>query len=137
MTRQKLLAPVDVACLWIGTNDAIGMPSRAAAIYRTIRRQPQAWDAREFYTYYQAILDLLHSHASQVITASPLCIGEDLSNPANQSVARLSTDDRPGLSIVREYPVSRSARDPGCKAGRESRSRRIDLETCCRWCWMR
>ncbi len=91
ITRQNLLMPVDVACLWIGTNDALAVRSRAAAIYRTIRRQPQAQDAREFHTYYRAILDLLHSHASQIITASPLCIGEDLSSPANQIVARLST----------------------------------------------
>jgi lysophospholipase L1-like esterase len=91
INRQKLLAPVDVACLWIGTNDAIDVPSRAAAIYRTIRRQPQARDAREFHTYYCAILDLLSAHAGQVITASPLCIGEDLSSPANQIVARLSS----------------------------------------------
>jgi lysophospholipase L1-like esterase len=90
ITRQKLLAPVDVACLWIGTNDAIGVRSRAAAIYRAIRRQPQAQDAREFRAYYRAILDLLHSHAGRVITASPLCIGEDLSSPANRVVARLS-----------------------------------------------
>jgi lysophospholipase L1-like esterase len=90
ITRQHLLMPVDVACLWIGTNDAIAVRSRAAAIYRMIRRQPQAQDAGEFQTYYRAILELLHAHAGQVVTASPLCIGEELSSPANQIVVRLS-----------------------------------------------
>jgi hypothetical protein len=44
---------------------------------------PQTQNVREFHPYYRAILDLFYVYASQIITASPLCIGKDLSSPTN------------------------------------------------------
>ncbi len=82
--------PLDVAFLWIGINDVFVKVSWSFPIVRTLRRQPWTRSVDEFRGYYRAILDRLSRQAQWVNAVSPLFVGEDVNNPWNKEVERLS-----------------------------------------------
>lgn len=89
IVRQRLDVPVDIAFLWVGVNDVFAKVTIAHSILKRLVRQPWAKDHDQFRDYYSRILNLLSPKAANVVTVSPLLIGEDLSNRWNQELAKL------------------------------------------------
>jgi len=89
IVRRQLGVPVDIAFLWVGVNDVFAKVTLAHSMLKRLVRQPWAKDRDEFRDYYARILNLLCPIATKVITVSPLLVGEDLSNPWNQELAKL------------------------------------------------
>ncbi len=89
IVRRQLDLPVDIAFLWVGVNDVFAKVTLAHSILKRLVRQPWAKDHAEFRDYYALTLDLLCQKAANVVTVSPLLIGEDLENSWNQELAEL------------------------------------------------
>ena len=87
--RKRLVQTVDIAFLWVGVNDVFAKVTFAHSILKRLVRQPWAKDHDEFRDYYTRTLDLLCQKATNVVTVSPLLIGEDLENRWNQELAKL------------------------------------------------
>lgn len=90
IVRRNLLEPVDLAFLWIGTNDVLARLSWAAPVVKGILRQPWARSREAFRLTYRALLDILCSQASKVVTVPPVLIGEDIGNGWNRDLGALS-----------------------------------------------
>ncbi len=88
--RRKLLLPVDVAFVWIGTNDVLAHLTWVAPVIKTVLNQPWAADRSAFRVQYRDLLELLSPHAARIVAVSPLCIGERLDNRWNRELDELS-----------------------------------------------
>lgn len=99
--RRNLLQPVDLAFLWVGTNDVPLKTSSAAGMVKRLRGKPWAESPEIFQLQYRVLLDLIATAARRIVTVSPLLIGEELQSPFNRYLEVLS-------GIVRDI----SAHDP-------------------------
>lgn len=90
IVRRQFDVPVDSAFLWVGVNDVFAKITVFHSILKRLVRQPWAKDRDEFHDYYARILNLLCPKATNVVTVSPLLIGEDLDNRWNRELAELS-----------------------------------------------
>jgi lysophospholipase L1-like esterase len=90
VVKRKLLEPVDITVLWVGTNDVAMPQSWAAAALKRIMGQPRARDPEAFGDRYRALLDLLSSQTRRIVAVSPMCIGEDINTPWNNALAEIS-----------------------------------------------
>jgi lysophospholipase L1-like esterase len=82
--------PFDIAFLWVGVNDvARGSPWTFQAV-SLLKRQPRARNLAEFRAYYEATLNLLRGYARRVVAVSTALKGEDVTNPWNCELDRLS-----------------------------------------------
>ena len=88
--RMEPLGPVDMAFLWIGTNDVLLGVSFSLRVIGLLRRLPTSRDNAEFNSHYQSILSILSQSAGVVIAVPPILIGEDLNNRWNQQLAALT-----------------------------------------------
>jgi lysophospholipase L1-like esterase len=87
--RMEPLEPVDMAFLWIGTNDILLEASLSLRLIGLLRGLPTSPDSTAFKAPYRSILNLLSETASVVVTVPPVLIGEDLDNRWNQQLAAL------------------------------------------------
>jgi lysophospholipase L1-like esterase len=79
----------DLAVLWVGVNDVLATVSRGHSALKWLMGQPRAKDPIEFREYYDRTLTCLCSSADNILTVSPLLIGEDRSNPWNRRLEEL------------------------------------------------
>ena len=91
IARDRLCDPADVAILWVGVNDVLARASRTHSVLKRLTHQPPARDHGEFQDYYRRTLELLGKNARNILTVSPLLIGEDLENPWNRALEELCT----------------------------------------------
>ena len=89
IARRWLHSLVDIAFLWVGVNDVFAKVTFTHSMLKRLMRQPRAKDHTEFRDYYDRTLKLLRQKATNIITVSPLLIGEDLLNPWNRELAKL------------------------------------------------
>jgi lysophospholipase L1-like esterase len=82
--------PIDIAFLWVGTNDVYVKISWAYPIIKTLLKKPWTRTPEEFKHYYRSILEILSRRAKTVITVSPLFLGEDLNSGWNRELESLS-----------------------------------------------
>jgi lysophospholipase L1-like esterase len=87
--RRDLVRPVDAAVLWVGVNDVLLRLSPLGSLSRRIMGQSPAQNEDVFRCCYAALLTLIAPHTPRLIAVLPLCIGEDLHNPWNQTLAGL------------------------------------------------
>lgn len=85
--RMGPLEPVDMAFLWIGTNDVFLGLSFSLRVIGFLRRIPTSRNHAEFKEHYQSILNILSQRASDVVAVPPILIGEDLNNRWNHELA--------------------------------------------------
>jgi lysophospholipase L1-like esterase len=90
ITRSKPDHPIDIAFLWIGTNDVFVKLSWFYPLIKRVLNKPWTRNLEEFKGYYRSTLDLLSRHANNVITVSPLFLGEDLNNKWNREFVKQS-----------------------------------------------
>jgi lysophospholipase L1-like esterase len=90
LLRMEPLGPVDMAFLWIGTNDVLLGVSFSLRVIGLLRRLPTSRDNAEFNSHYQSILGILSQSAGVVVAVPPILIGEDLDNRWNQQLAALA-----------------------------------------------
>ena len=88
--RIEPLDPVDMAFLWIGTNDVLLGLSFSLRLIGFFRRLPTSKNIAEFKGHYQSILSILSQSARIVVTVPPILIGEDLDNRWNQELVLLA-----------------------------------------------
>lgn len=81
--------PYDMAFLWVGINDELVHASWTYPLLKQLRRQPWAKNMNEFKVYYRRLIDLLYPQTRQLVTVTPLLIGEDIHNPWNRNLARM------------------------------------------------
>ena len=87
----KKLQPLDeISVLWVGVNDIYVHVSPTFPLVKRLCRQPWSTNHDEFQHYYKKTLDLLTHHFKHIITVSPLCIGEDFTNPWNKELDHLA-----------------------------------------------
>lgn len=89
MSRLKLPENIDIAFLWVGTNDVLVNISPAYPVVKRLINQPWTRDEHEFAEYYRSSLDFLRERVLRIFTVTPLLIGEDLENDWNRRLARL------------------------------------------------
>ena len=89
IVEDDLLEPVDLAFVWIGTNDIPQELDGFVGLMRRLWRKFRSQNPGEFKEYYRALLELLTPYAPHLVTVSPLLNGEDLSNYRNRYLARL------------------------------------------------
>jgi lysophospholipase L1-like esterase len=90
ITKLNFKKPIDLAFLWIGTNDVFVKISWSYPIIKRLLNKPWTRNLEEFKGYYRSTLDLLSRHANKVITVSPLFMGEDLNNKWNKEFVKQS-----------------------------------------------
>lgn len=88
--RMEPLDPVDMAFLWIGTNDVFLGVSFSLRVIGFLRRLPTSRNNSEFKEHYQSILSILSQSAGVVVTVPPILIGEDLDNRWNHEIVVLA-----------------------------------------------
>ena len=88
--RMDPLGPVDIAFLWIGTNDVLLGASFSLRVIGLLRRMPTSRDNAEFNSHYQSILSILSQSAGVVVVVPPILIGEDINNRWNHQLAALT-----------------------------------------------
>ena len=91
IARNRLDAPADITVLWVGVNDVLAKVTCSHSMLKRLMRQPRAKDRNEFRDYYDRTLKLLRQKATNIITVSPLFIGENMSNPWNRELGDLCT----------------------------------------------
>lgn len=101
IVEHDLARPVDMAFLWIGTNDVPYKESWAVAAFKLLRGKQWTENPGEFREYYKALLDLLTPYAGTVVTVSPLLAGEKLDTRHNRYLDLLSQVVR---HVSAEYP---------------------------------
>ncbi len=103
--RIEPLDPVDMAFLWIGTNDVLLGLSFSLRLIGFFRRLPTSKNIAEFKGHYQSILSILSQSARIVVTVPPILIGEDLDNRWNQELVLLaqSIEELTALQKVATY----------------------------------
>jgi len=87
--EKRAQAPSDLAVLWVGVNDVLSTLSLSHSALKWLMRQPRARDLVEFRAYYHRILGRLRHSSDNILTVSPLLIGEELSNPWNRKLEEL------------------------------------------------
>jgi lysophospholipase L1-like esterase len=90
MLRTAPLDPVDMAFLWIGTNDVFVKLSYSFRVLAFLRSMPASQNKAEFKAHYQSLLSMLSQNADAVAAVPPILIGEDLENRWNQQLAELA-----------------------------------------------
>jgi lysophospholipase L1-like esterase len=88
--RLEPLDPVDIAFLWIGTNDVLLGLSFSLRVIGFLRRLPTSRNIAQFKKHYQSILSILSQSARIVVTVPPILIGEDLDNCWNQELVLIA-----------------------------------------------
>jgi lysophospholipase L1-like esterase len=101
VVKRGLLEPVDLAFLWIGTNDVLDQTSLLATIYSRFQGQFAALTPPVFEERYRALLDLLCPLAQHLITVSPVFVGEDSGSRWNKRLVEMA-DTIKTLSAI--YP---------------------------------
>jgi len=86
----KQLEQVDLAFVWVGTNDVFHKASWTFPIIRFLKGQSHSKDAQEFQRSYRQILEIISMQATKVVALSPWLIGEDPQNRFNCELAELS-----------------------------------------------
>ena len=94
IARSETQGSSDLAVLWVGVNDVLATVSRSHSALKWLMGQPRARDLFEFREYYGRTLECLCSSADNVLTVSPLLIGEDRSNPWNRRLEELGETTR-------------------------------------------
>ena len=84
--KMEPLDPVDMAFLWIGTNDVFLGVSFSLRVIGFLRRLPISRNNVEFKEHYQSILSILSQSAGVVVTVPPILIGEDLDGRWNHDL---------------------------------------------------
>jgi len=84
--RVQTETALDVAVLWIGTNDLLAKAFPGHAFLKRWMSQPATRDLSEFQLFYRQTIERLLTSARHVLAVSPLLIGEDLSNPWNREL---------------------------------------------------
>ena len=82
--------PVDIAFLWVGTNDVFPKISWSYPVIKTLNNQPWAKSPGEFEKYFRLTLVILSQRAGKVITVPPLFMGEQINNRWSQEMKELS-----------------------------------------------
>lgn len=91
LTKTQFDSDIDIAFLWIGTNDVLTYLAKPwSMIPKIVLHQPWARTQQEFTKYYQKILNMLSSQIRHIVTVSLLFIGEDLTNQWNKRLQELS-----------------------------------------------
>jgi len=80
----------ELSILWVGVNDIYVHVSPTFPLVKRLCRQSWSTNHDEFQDYYKKTLDLLTHHSKHIITVSPLCIGEDFTNPWNKELDHLA-----------------------------------------------
>jgi lysophospholipase L1-like esterase len=88
--RDHLLVPVDLAFVWVGTNDVPFKVSAAVSAAKRLRGKPWARTPDEFRRHYQNLLDLVSPSAAKLIVVSPSIVGEQTTNPFNSYLDSLA-----------------------------------------------
>jgi len=84
--KMEPLDPVDMAFLWIGTNDVFLGVSFSLRVIGFLRRLPTSRNNVEFKDHYQSILSILSQKAGVVVTVPLILIGEDLDDRWNHDL---------------------------------------------------
>jgi lysophospholipase L1-like esterase len=79
----------DISFVWVGTNDILVHVSWAFPPMKLLLNQPWTPTCESFTVCYQQLLEFLQPHTENIITVSPLFIGEDFTNSWNQQLATL------------------------------------------------
>lgn len=88
--RMAPLEPVDMAFLWIGTNDVFLGVSFSLRVIGFLRRMPLSKNMAEFKEQYHSILNILSQKADDVVAVPPILIGEDLNNRWNHELVAIA-----------------------------------------------
>jgi len=86
----QLDEPIDMAFLWVGTNDVFVKISMTHHVFKTLSNKPWVSNPEEFERYYRLTLDILCQHTNKIITVPPLFMGEDVNSKWNQELGGLS-----------------------------------------------
>ena len=84
------LEPVDMAFVWIGTNDILLEASISLRLIGLLLRSPTTPNGKIFKSHYLSILKTLTKNANLVVAVPPVLIGEDLDNRWNRKLAALA-----------------------------------------------
>lgn len=90
IVRRGLLQPVDLAFVWVGTNDVPFKPSRAASFAKRLLGKPWARTPDEFRDQYRALIEQLVPITPRLVAVSPMLIGEAPDNPHNRYLEQLA-----------------------------------------------
>lgn len=90
ISKLRLPDSLDLAFLWVGTNDVLVNISPAYPVIKTMIQQQWSRSEEEFEEYYRSLLLLLLKKAKRVITVAPVFIGEDINNPWNSRLGILT-----------------------------------------------
>jgi lysophospholipase L1-like esterase len=99
--RHHLATPVDLAFVWVGTNDVPFKVSAIVSAAKRLRGKPWARTPDEFRTHYQDLLDLVSTSATKLIVVSPSIVGEQAANPFNRHLDGLA---RITYEVSTRYP---------------------------------
>ena len=83
-------SPFDITFTWIGTNDVLSKITSRFSIMKILKNQPPVKSKAEFKNYYQKLIDYLVPYSKNIITVTPLFIGENLDNQWNKELGALS-----------------------------------------------
>jgi lysophospholipase L1-like esterase len=90
ITRLNIDHPIDIAFLWIGTNDVYVKISWFYPILKILLNKPWVRNLADFKKYYRSLLEILTRQANRVIAVSPLFLGENLDNKWNREFEKQS-----------------------------------------------
>jgi len=82
------LASYDRIVLFVGINDVFGQITLIHKIFKYAKRQVWAKDLKSFIHQYRVLLEFLIKKNAHILILPPLLIGEDISNPYNQTLVR-------------------------------------------------
>jgi lysophospholipase L1-like esterase len=87
---QDIRRTFDLAFLWVGVNDILALQSLSYSLFMRARGRGWARSEEDFTHHYGRCLRHLLRSSPAVVAVPPLLIGEDLSSPWNNRLARLS-----------------------------------------------
>jgi lysophospholipase L1-like esterase len=90
MKKIQYPEKIDIAFVWIGTNDVFVKVNNKFPVIKKILGQNWAETHEEFEEYYRKILDFLKDKTGKIFTVSPWIIGEDFKNIWNKELEQLS-----------------------------------------------
>jgi lysophospholipase L1-like esterase len=90
LVAQKSLEPVDLAFVWIGVNDTFVHVSWHYPFIKKLFGEFWATNSEEFARDYRLLLELLLPYAQNIVTVSPLLVGEDMHNRWNRQLDEYS-----------------------------------------------
>ncbi|MBN2065215.1 MAG: SGNH/GDSL hydrolase family protein [Candidatus Thermoplasmatota archaeon] len=94
--RMKRLSfdDIDLAFIWVGTNDVLVHVSWSYPIVKTFFLQPWTKTCETFTACYKKIIEMIVPQIKKIFIVSPVFIGEDLHNRWNIQLAELAKSIR-------------------------------------------